>query len=425
LTQLVTICLALFLSSTEADFQTQFVGGLKALNQNNLPAAKAALQAAGRMQPANARVWAALAQTYWRLKETTLAADAAGRAEKLGAEDPVTLRALAIFYAELKKFSKAGDLEARCAARDSQDSSAVTRAMFDYLQANQPKKAIDVALATAGWEGRADIRNLLGKAYEADGQILKTLPELREAVVLKPDDESYYFDLLQTLLSHYNFEEAIKFAEVGRKRFPGSAQIALAAGVAYYGAGGSRQTDAAINAFLDTIALDPTVEQPYLFLVRLVNDAQDKLPAITQRFVEYQEKNPRSYLGYFLHAKALIAASEPEQAESLLRQSIALNAKYPESHYELGLLLTKKGGLAEAEREFRRSTELNPKDPVAHYHLFRVLAGLGKTEEAQAELAVQRRVSAEREKYLAEHPGSVKRIQMTVVDPGEPALPEK
>jgi Flp pilus assembly protein TadD len=165
-------------------------------------------------------------------------------------------------------------------------------------------------------------------------------------------------------------------------------------------------------------------EQPYLFLVRLLNDAPDKLPLITQRFVEYQEKNPRNYLGYYLHAKALIAVSEPEQAESLLRQSIALNAKFWESHYELGLLVQKKGDLVEAEKEFRRSTELNPSDPVGHYHLFRVLAGLGKTQQAQAELAVQRRVSAEQEKYLEQNPGKVKRLQLTVQDPAQNAPPQ-
>ena len=426
MTPLFTALLALWLIPADGDFQAQYVSGLKALNQQDLPGAKAGLEAANQLQPDNPRVWVALAQTYWRLKETNLAAQAASNAEKFGAEDPVTLRALALFYSEQDEFLKAGDIEASCAAKDSQDRSAVTRAMLDYLRAAQPKKAIDLALATAGWEARADIRNLLGKAYEADGQILKTLPELREAVVLKPDDESYYFDLLQALLSHYNFEAAVGFAEAGRKRFPGSAQIALAAGVAYYGAKGANQTSAAIDAFLQTIALDPTVEQPYFFLARLLKDAHDKLPIVTQRFVEYQERNPGSYLGYFLHAKALMTASrDPEQAESLLRQSIALNGEFWESHYNLGLLLVKRDALAEAEKEFRRSTELNPGDPVAHYHLFRVLAGLGKDEEAQAELAVQRRVSAEQDAYLTEHAGNVKRLDITPADQGQAVRPRK
>ena len=378
MTQFFAASFALFLFSVQTDFESQFVSGLRALNDQNLPAAEASLQAASRLQPANPRVWVALAQTWWKLRKPELAAEAARKAETFGVKDPATLRSLAIFYSEQKNFAKAGDMEAKCAALDSQDPSAAARSMIDYLQAEQPRKAIDLALATPGREGRADIRNLLGKAYEADGQILKTIPELQEAIRLRPAEESYFFDLMQVLLNHFNFEAAIQVGEAARQRFPGSAQMALATGVAYYG---QNLTDAAIDAFLATIDLDPQVEQPYRFLARLLNQAHDKLPAIAQRFVSYQETNPRSDLGYFLHAKALIAQSSGlDQAESLLRQSIAIDGKYWESHYNLGILLMNKGAIAEAEKELRRSTELNPADPATHYRLFRALAALGRTQ---------------------------------------------
>jgi tetratricopeptide (TPR) repeat protein len=422
---LITVVLALcFLAGQsgppgQSNFEAQFVAGLNALNRLDLPAAQEGLLAASRLQPANPRVWVALSQTYLRMGKTALAGDAAGKAERFGGDDPVTLRLLAVFYAERNQFARAGDIEVRCAAKDRQDSMATARAMADYLQADQPRKAIDLALATAGWEGRADIRNLLGKAYEADGQILKTIPELEEAIRLQPGEESYYFDLVQVLVGHYNFDAAIRIGEAARKRFPASAPLALLTGVACYG---QNQPDAAIDALLEAVALDPSAEQPYLILARLIDQAHDRLPAITQRFVDYQEKNPQSYLGYFLHAKALNAEfREPENTEELLRKSVALNGKYWESHYELGILLAKRGALGEAEKEFRRSVELNPKDPAAHYRLFRVLAGLGKTEEAQAELAVQRKVSAESQADLNRQLGSVKRLEISITDPAKQA----
>ena len=408
--------LALFLFSAQADFEAQFVNGLKALNEHNLGAAETSLQAASRLQPANPRVWVALAQTWWRLRKPALAAEAARKAETFGAKDPATLRSLAIFYSEQKKFAKAGDMEALCAALDTQDPSAVARAMLDYLQADLPRKAIDLALATPGWEATADIRNMLGKAYEADRQILKTIPELQAAIRLKPQEESYFFDLMQVLLHHFNFEVAMQTGEIGRKFFPRSAQIALATGVAYYG---QNQSDAAIDAFLAAIDLDPQAEQPYLFLARLINQARDKLPAIAERFIGYQETNPHSDLGYFLHAKALIAqSSRLEEAEGLLRQSIARNAKYWESHYDLGILLMSRGAIEEAEREFRRTTQLNPTNPAAHYRLFRALAALGRTREAEAELAVQRKVSAEFEASRSRSLGGVKTLDIQVIDSG-------
>lgn len=405
--------LTLLLLFAQDDFQSTYVKGLRALNDLDLPAAKSSLQAASRIQPANPRVWIALAQTFLRLNETAQANDAALRAEKFGAEDPVILRLLAIFYSEENKFDRAGDFEVRCAREDKQDLQAPPRAMADYLQADQPRKAIDLALATPGWEQRAEIRNLLGKAYEADGEILKTIPELSEAIRLKPAEESYYFDLIQVLLAHYNFDIAIQSGETARQRFPTSAPIALLLGVAYYG---GNQPDAAIDGFLRAIALAPTDERPYLFLARLIGQARDKLPPITQRFVEYQTNNPSSYLGYFLHAKALNAEfKDPEEAETLLRKSVELRGDYWESHYELGILLAKRGALEDAEKELQRATELNPKDPAPHYRLFRVLAGLGKTREAEAELAVQRKVSAESQAELNREVGAIKRLDIQVL----------
>ncbi|MDP9170457.1 MAG: tetratricopeptide repeat protein [Acidobacteriota bacterium] len=399
--------LALLLFSPQADFQTQFVRGLQELNSQNLPAARADLRASSERQPANPRVWIALAQTYRKLKEPALAVEAAAKAEKFGADDAVTLHSLAIFYSEQGSFAKAGDMEARYAAKDP---AAVTRAMAHYLAAGQPRKAIDLALATPAWEQRADLRNLLGKAYEADGQILKTIPELREAVQLNPGEESYYFDLMQVLFTHYNFDVAIQIGEIARRRFPRSAQLALATGVAYYG--GNRPGDA-VTAFLETIALDPTIEQPYLFLSSTLNSAPDKVPEITARFADFEQRNPKSYLGYFLHAKGLSAQLiEPALAETLLRKSIALNGRFWEAHYNLGILLSKRGAMPEAEREFRRATELNPKDSSAHYHLFRALAALGRTKEAEAELAVQRRVSAEADAELNRRLTGLQRLQI-------------
>lgn len=409
---MIAALLALCFLAGQSDFETHYVSGLKALNNLDLPAAQSGLQAASKLQPSNPRVWVALAQTYLRLGKTPLANDAALKAERFGAEDPVTLRLLAMFYSEQEKFARAGDLEVRCAAKDRQDSLAPARAMADYLRADQPRKAIDLALATNGWQTRADLRNLLGKAYEADGQILKTIPELEQAIRLQPGEASYYFDLIQVLVAHYNFEAAIKLGEASRKQFPASEPIAVLTGVAHYG---QSQPAAAIDAFLEAIALDPSDERPYQFLAKLIDEGRDKLPAITQRFVEYQEKNPQSYLGYFLHAKALsVEFRDPEQAENLLRKSVALNGDYWESHYELGILLAKRGANEDAEKEFRRSIQLNPKDPAAHYRLFRVLAALGKSQEAEAELAIQRKVSAEHDAELNRSVGSVKRFEISV-----------
>jgi tetratricopeptide (TPR) repeat protein len=317
----------------------------------NLGAAEARLLAASLQQPSNPRVWAALARTYLEMQRPTQALDAAQKAEKFGANDNVTLNQLGAFYADL------------------------------------------------------------GKKEEAGGNTAEAIEEFRRAIRLRPGEESYYFDLIQVLLRHFDFQDAVRFSDSGTKRFPKSAQLALAAGVAYYGLD---QTDKAVDSFLATIRIDPSVEQPYVFLGRLLNKTQpEKLPLITQRFARYQQQNPGSYLGYFLHAKGLSAQSEnPEEAERLLRKSLVLNGNSWESHYELGALLAKRKAFVEAEKELRRSTELNPKDSTAHYRLCRVLFALGKNEEAEAEAVIQKKASEAERAEIGRHLATVKPIEI-------------
>jgi tetratricopeptide (TPR) repeat protein len=131
--------------------------------------------------------------------------------------------------------------------------------------------------------------------------------------------------------------------------------------------------------------------------------------------VDYQQNNPRSYLGYFLHAKALDAQfKEPELAESLLRQSIALNGTYWESHFELGSLLDKEGALKDAEKEFRLAKELNPKDPTAYYRLSRVLAKLGRLDEARSEADLERKVSEASRAAVDQRLAGMKHLEISI-----------
>ena len=345
---MITAFLALFLLASQDDFQSQFANALKALHDQNFEAARTGLESASRLHPTDAHVLVALAETYAKLGNSRQAAEAAAKAEKLGANDPITQRGLALFYVEQ------------------------------------------------------------AKADEANGQPAKAVAELQAAIRLKPGEEAYYFAVVEMMLRHYDFNGAVQQSEAALKKFPKSAQLTLASGVAYYGL---NQSEPAIGKFLQTISLDPSIDQPYVFLARVINHAHSHLPVLTQRFAEYQERNPRSYLGYFMHAKALDAQfKEPELAEKLLLRSIELNPEYWESHYELGILLEKRGAIEDAEKEFRKTTELNPQEPSPHYRLCRVLARLGRTADAQVEAAAMQKATEEYRDDLNRRLATVRRL---------------
>jgi tetratricopeptide (TPR) repeat protein len=382
----------LLLWADPASFDNALRTGLEALRGDNLPVARASLEDASKMQPNNAKVWLGLAQTYWKLRLPDLAQSAAAKAQSADPENPVVLHGLAYFFSESGDPAKAAPFEARYAEKAARDPDAYPRAVDLYLQGQQPKPAIELARKALAQEDRASLHHLLAQAYEMDGQPERAVAEMQQAIHLDRYQESFYFELGRLYLRHNNPRAAIQILEDGRTVFAKSAQLELALGVADYSL--RRFADAA-DCFLRTIRIAPQVEQPYVFLGRMLDQVEDKLPQVTEAYAAFMKAQPDSYLASFLYAKALSAQSaDPAQVEALLRKSIALNTRFWESHYELALLLERRRDFDAAAAEYRRSIELNADNPTPHYHLARVYERLGKKDEAAAEHAAHERLSA-------------------------------
>jgi tetratricopeptide (TPR) repeat protein len=327
----VTLALFLFLAASPT-FEESFRAGLLALQRNDLPAAEENLSAAARLQPNNARVWVALARTWWKGGQAARFDDAAGKAEKLGDADAVVLGSLAILYADAGQLLKAAEAQSKFAVLAPNDSAARSKA------------------------------------------------------------ETFYFQAAEPLLQQQNFPAALDVLTKATARWPGSAQLELALGVANYG---MRRFDEAAAAFLRTIAIDPEIERPYLFLGRFLSQIPDRLPELTAQFARFESAHPDSPAGYRLHAKALNAQSlEPETARKLLEKSISLDARDASAHFELGIALERLRLYPDAVKEFQRAAELDPKDSAAHYHLSRLYDRLGKAEDAQREREIHAKLVA-------------------------------
>lgn len=381
----------LLLWANPASFDSALRAGLEALHNNNLPVARARLEEAAGIQPQNPKVLLGLVQTYWRLGLANQAHAAAAKAQSADPENPVVLHGLAYFYSESGDPGRAAPLEAQYAAKAPRDPDAYPRAANLYLQAGQPQPAIELARKALLQDDRASLHDLIGQAYEMDGQSEKAVAEMHAAIKLNAYEESYYFDLGRLYLRHNNPAAAVQIFQDGGKVFARSAQLDLALGVAYYGL--RRFTDAA-DCFLRTIQIAPQAEQPYVFLGRMLDQVEDRLPQITESYAAFVKARPDSYLAHFVYAKALSAAAgDPQKIEALLRKSIALDDKFWESHYELALLLERRRDFEAAAGEYRRAIELNSENPALHYHLARVYERLGKKPEAAAEHAAHERLS--------------------------------
>jgi tetratricopeptide (TPR) repeat protein len=273
------------------------------------------------------------------------------------------------------------------ASRMAPDNGKVWVALAQtYRKLNESSKADDAARkASTLAPDDAVVRQSLAIYYSESGQPL-------QAIRFNPAVESYYFDAANAFFQKEKFAEAIEVLEAGKARFAKSAQIHLALGVGYYGL---RRFDQAAGEFLATIALAPEVEQPYVFLGKMLDQIPDRLPEVIKRFIEFENANPSNYVGYLLHAKALDAQSlQPEAAEKLLLQAIALHESDASEHFELGALLERTRRFAEAAREFERASALDPRDSATHYRLSRVYERLGKRDAAKVERETHARLVA-------------------------------
>jgi Flp pilus assembly protein TadD len=317
----VTIAFALLLlAGTAQSFDSAYRAGLIALGQNNLAEAESNLEAAAKLAPSNARVWAALAETWTKLGKTDDADRAAEKAELLGSADPLVDHALALYYSRTSRLLKAAQLEAKFAAANPSDTA--------------PK----------------------GRAGE------------------------WYFAAAEPLLKQQRFGEALAILDPAHTQLPEDPQIQLALGVTFYGL---RRFDEAAAQFLKTIDLAPQERQPYVFLGKMLDQAPAALAGAGPRFAAYRKAHPDDELGYRLEArnagpekarellqKAIELAPNdaaahlelgvleertqrfPEAAAELDRAA-ALDAADPATHYHLARVYDRLGRAdrARAERE--------------------------------------------------------------------------
>lgn len=281
------------------------------------------------------------------------------------AADPQALLQQGLLALQHGHFAQARSILEQASEIDSTNPYVWTSLAETYLRLSEPQKA-EISAEKAG---------KLAAGNQVVGHALSM----------------FYFEYAQQLLRKEDFTHAAEILNTSLQADPNNARLVLALGVARYG---QRRFDDAIAQFLQVIAIDPTIEQPYVFLGRILDQAGPHLPEIIKDYEAWAAKNPTDAKAQLLWAKALLASDGHDvKAEALLRRSITLDPNDWESHYELGVLLAGKRQYQEAAAEFTRSIELDPKRAMTHYHLARVFERLGESERAKAEREIHQRLT--------------------------------
>ncbi len=387
---LLVLLLLLFAGPQDANALLQ--SGLIAMQKGQTAEAQRILEKASQADTKNPYVWSSLAEVYLRLHEKQKSASAAEQAEQLGAGNPLVCHALAMYYSESDQPGRAAPLEQKFAESKQADSAATGRAASLFLAAGATDQAYALATIAVQKDASPFNESVIGRVLLAKGQPNDAVSYLRRAWEANPGDEATTFAYANVLLRLQSFTEAADTVEAAIKQHGPAVQLELLLGVARYG---QRRFDDAVTTFLETIRLDPTVEQPYLFLGRLLEQAGPHLPEIVNADGAWAARDPKNPKAQLELAKALLQQDHTNaRAGDLLKAAIALDPNDWESHYQLALVLEGKREFPAAADELQKSILLDAKQPMPHYHLARVYDRLGQADKADAERAIHTQMTA-------------------------------
>jgi tetratricopeptide (TPR) repeat protein len=230
--------------------------------------------------------------------------------------------------------------------------------------------------------------------------------EFQEAIRVDPGRSVYYLELAQLFLDHDTVEPAEVVLKNAVRRFPTNAEVLRMLGLAYYAQG---KTQEALDTFLKAIDADPDTEGAYASLEVLLPDAGQRLPEIIAKLRKFSERHSESPIGPFL-----LALSEPEKSEALLRQAIRVAPGFWPAYFELHKLLKAREQWDEAAAALEKTAELNPDYAPAHYALAGYYNRKGDRARAARERELHHKLLADQRKAEEQHRAQAPRLSFSV-----------
>ena len=274
-------------------------------------------------------------------------------------------------------------------------------------------------------------RQLLVQALAAVGQVAESIQEMKELLILFPDDLENHYQLGLALLTEKRIEEVESlFAElVARRPIP---QTYVLIGRTYRDFSYYSQAREALNQALE---IDPQVRRAHFYLatVEVFEDEQGGLAKAVDHLQEELELAPDEPMSQLYLGMALVEARRDEEAIPSLEAASRDPASEKDAVEYLGRAYLRAGRVEEAVTVLRRALELAesspggaseqlPMDPRllqisrVHYQL-----GIALRRTGDAEAAASHFEAAEEYKAL-ETEDSRERLQTFLHDePGEQA----
>ncbi len=224
-------------------------------------------------------------------------------------------------------------------------------------------------VAAAAPPDTADAYVQRASAYEQKHDYAHAIPELRQALKLRPDSKEANAMLGAALLIQGYPGEAIPYLErAQRLDYLGMALTE------------DHHTPQAIETLLHALQKDPNNPDLLFYLGKacgfLSKSSFDRLMRVA----------PTSARAHQLLGESYQAQQQFGPAESEYRKALEVQPDLPGVHLSVGLIKLEAGNLEAAEKEFRAELKLSPGNGEAEWRLGSVLLKEGHTQEALVEL---------------------------------------
>ncbi|MGA8232557.1 MAG: tetratricopeptide repeat protein [Candidatus Acidiferrales bacterium] len=238
-------------------------------------------------------------------------------------------------------------------------------------------------------EHPADVHRLLGDLDERSGDPLAAVREFEAAANLDPSEPNY-FAWGTELLLHRAVSPAMTVFKKGSMAHPSSVRMLVGLSTALY----SRGTyDEAARQICHASDLQPDDLTPYLFIGKMQEISPTVLPCSEQKLAGFLKNQPGNALANYYFAMSLLkrdrdakTVANSQQAEALLKKSLAIDPQLGEAYLQLGILYAAQGPPDRAIAAYRKATEVTPSLSEPHYRLSQLYRRTGETEKAEQEI---------------------------------------
>lgn len=301
------------------------------------------------------------------------------------------LHQLGEFYLRQNKFQQAIPLLTQAAKIDPTHYANGYDLALAYLRTSQLDAARAQVRTMLARQATAELYGLLGDIEQQAGRDEAAAEEYQRAARLD-ESEDRILAFATSLVKIRAYEGSLQIFNYGLKKYPQSAKLRVALGVAHYSAGHYPE---AVTVLCEAADLDPTDARSFQFLGEMYGVVPEMSAQVTQRMKQFVTLHPQNARAHFYYAMSLwkgridptARTAKSSEIETLLRTALRLDPKFASAYFELGSLLAEQKNTSAAIGALEQAVKLNPALPQAHYRLMQLYQRTGQKALAAKALA--------------------------------------